>query len=180
MEDQNNETVETRDGKGRYTRNITTVERDAQAARLHANGLNFRQIAAELGIGVGTAYQAVERAKDHVIREPAEAAILASLRNLAEERARLLDLRASIEKLLDNGHVTVSQGRVVYDDTTGTAVPDDEFTLKVADRLMKLDEQLRRNDESRRRLEGLDQPAKTNISGGVTYEIIGITQADLT
>lgn len=173
-------TNETHDGKGRFARGLPTAERDAAAARLHAQGYTYRRIADELGCSLATAYNAVQRALEAVIREPAEQAIAHSLRNLAEERARLLDLRETVITVLERGHVTVSQGRVVYDDTTGAAVPDDEFTLKAVDRLMKLDDQLRRNDESRRRLEGLDQPAKTEVSGGVTYEIVGIDPADLT
>ena len=170
----------TRDGKGRYTHSVATAERHAQAVRLHDQGYTYRAIADEPGIAVSTAYMAVERAIDHVLRQPAEDAIATSLHNLAAERGRLMDLRRDLEALQARPHATVQHGKVVYDEATGEPVPDHEFQLKVADRLIKIDDQLRRNDESRRKLEGLDQPAKTNISGGVTYEIIGMATPEET
>lgn len=162
-----------RDRQGKFTPTIETAKRQARAAALHAEGKKYREIAAELKVDVHTAYDDVQAAMAKVIQQPAEDAIAYSLRNLYEERARLLDLRAELEALKAREHITVSQGRVVYADD-GSSIPDDEFTLKVADRLMRCDDQLRRNDESTRKLLGLDQPAKTEVSGGVTYEVVGI------
>jgi transcriptional regulator with XRE-family HTH domain len=173
--DSTNKTPPTRDGKGHYERNIDHVSRNAEAARLRRDGLTYRQIAEALGTDSGTAYRAVEQAMDAVIREPAEQVIAYTLRNLAAERSRLMDLRAEIEPMMTRAPATVQHGKVVYDEVTGEPVPDREFLLKVADRLIKIDDQLRRNDESRRRLEGLDQPAKTNVTGNVTYEILGMS-----
>lgn len=163
-----------RGGDGKWTRTLAGAEKDAEAARLRSRGHTYQQIADELGWGnKGDAYHAVKRAMQAVIQEPGEEAVRWSILRLDEERVRLHDLRDKAEKLLGGQHVTVSQGRVVRDED-GSAVPDDEFTLKVIDRLARIDEQLRRNDESMRKLLGLDQPVKTQVSGGVTYEVVGI------
>ncbi len=187
-------TDQNRDRQGQFTRDPVTAQRDADAARLRSTGHTYKQIAAELGCSLATAYTSVQRAMDAIIREPAEAAIASSLRNLAEARARIHDARARLEghrdtvlETLSRQHVTVSQGRVVYDEDTGNAVRDDEFILKAVDRLNRIEAQLQTNeaqlqsnDESRRRLEGLDQPGKQHVTGGVTYEIVGITPDQLT
>lgn len=168
-----------RGGNGRWTRTLAGAEKDAEAARLRSRGHTYQQIADIIGwANKGDAYHAVKRAMDAVIQEPGEEAVRWSMRRLDEERVRLHDLRDKAEQLLAGQHVTVSQGRVVRDED-GTPVPDDEFTLKVIDRLGRLDEQLRRNDESMRKLLGLDQPVKTQISGGVTYEVVGIDASQL-
>jgi DNA-binding CsgD family transcriptional regulator len=167
-----------RNRRGKFTATIETANREARAAQLHADGLKYREIAAEMGIDLHQVYDYVQSAMAKVVQQPAENAVAYSLRNLYEERARLLDTRAELEALKERQHVTVSQGHVVYADD-GAAVPDDEFTLKTIDRLMRCDEQLRRNDESTRKLLGLDQPAKTQISGGVTYEVVGINPEEL-
>jgi hypothetical protein len=44
---------------------------------------------------------------------------------------------------------------------------DDGPVLSAIDRLVRI-------SESRRKLLGLDQPAKMNVSGGLTYEVVGI------
>jgi DNA-binding CsgD family transcriptional regulator len=182
-----------RDGTGRYAPDQATAHRAAQASRLFSQGLTYQQIANEIGCAVSTAHSLVRKARELIVREPAEEAIKHSLTNLEEERARLSDRRVAIierrrriEEMHTRPHVTVQHGKVVYDEGTGMPVPDDEFQLKIDDRLqrideqlMRVDEQLRRNDESRRRLEGLDQPVKTEVTGGVRYEVVGIDPDDL-
>jgi hypothetical protein len=149
------------------------VERDAAAARLRSKGKSYRQIGKELGCDVATAHLAVKRAIAAVVAEPAEAAIAFELERLDAELQRLDDLYRKVMDVLEREHVTVSQGRVVTMDD-GATVPDDDWILKAVDRLVKIDESRRRNGESRRKLLGLDQPAKMNVSGGLTYEVVGI------
>lgn len=51
-----------RDGSGEYRRTIDTVHRDAEAARLHARGHTYDQIATELGyVDRGHVWKAVRR-----------------------------------------------------------------------------------------------------------------------
>jgi hypothetical protein len=159
MDDQQNaKTDGTRDGNGRYTRDLATAERDAEAARLRSRGMTYRQIAAHLGVTVGNAHAAVQRALAEVIAEPAADA-------LAFELERLDQLYQAALKVLEAQHITVSNGRVVELD--GVPLPDDGPVLQAIDRLVRI-------SESRRKLLGLDQPAKTQVSGGLTYEVVGV------
>ncbi|MFE2911257.1 hypothetical protein [Kitasatospora indigofera] len=163
---------------GKWTRTLEGIERDAEAARLRAEGKSYRQIAAKLGCDVHTAHDAVTRAIATVVAEPAEAALHFELDRLDAELVRLGKLYSKVMAVLEREHVTVSQGRVVTMDD-GATVPDDDWILKAVDRLVKIDESRRRNGESRRRLLGLDQPAKTQVTGGLTYEIVGISSDEL-
>jgi hypothetical protein len=143
---------------GKYVRTIEGTERDADAARLRSEGKSYRQIAAELGVDVRTAHDAVKRAIAAVVAEPAEAAIHFEL-----DRLDLLH-RAAM-KVLQRHHITVSNGKVIELD--GQPLLDDGPVLAAIDRLVRI-------SESRRKLLGLDQPAKMNVSGGLTYEVVGI------
>jgi hypothetical protein len=158
---------------GKWVRTLEGVERDAEAARLRSKGKSYRQIAAILGCDVRVAHSAVQRVIAEIVAEPAEAAVHFELDRLDAELRRLDKLYRTVMEVLEREHVTVSQGKVVTTDD-GATVPDDDWILKAVDRLVKIDESRRRNGESRRRLLGLDQPAKTQVTGGLTYEIVGI------
>jgi len=162
-----------RGGNGQYIRDLATAERDAEAARLRSLGHTYRDIAGILDIDVHTAHDAVKRAMNAVVAEDGANALAFELRRLDEELVRLDDLYAKVMEVLEREHVTVSQGRVVTMDD-GATVPDDDWILKAVDRLVRIDESRRRNGESRRRLLGLDQPVKTQLSGGLTYEVVGV------
>lgn len=156
MDDQHDQL---RGGNGRYTRDPATVERDAHAAQLRADGLSYRQIAAALGYGhPQSAHDAVARAMAEVIAEPAAAAVQFELERLDLAYRKTL-------AVLERHHVTVSNGRVV--ELHGEPLEDDGPVLAAVDRLIRI-------SESRRKLLGLDSPTKTAISGGLTYEVIGI------
>jgi hypothetical protein len=170
-------TPATRGARGRFDRSLTTAERDAEAARLRARGLSYRQIATELDVDVANAHRAVKRALAEIVAEPAADVVAFELERLDGELVRLDALYARVEEVLAREHVTVSQGHVVEHD--GIAVPDDDWILRAVDRLVRIDESRRRNGESRRKLLGLDSPVKTQISGGLTYEVVGVDTAAL-
>lgn len=170
--------TEVRGHHGQFARDPATVATDAEAAAHRARGLSYREIATRMGMSVSSVHVAVKRALAEIITEPAEEALAFELDRLDAELVRLDGLYAKVVEVLEREHVTVSQGRVVLQD--GVAVPDDDWVLKAVDRLVKIDESRRRNGESRRRLLGLDQPAKTQLSGGLTYEIVGVDPAQLT
>lgn len=171
--------TEVRGNHGQFARDPATVATDAEAAAHRARGLSYREIAAEMDMSVSSVHTAVKRALAEVITEPAEEALAFELARLDAELVRLDGLYRKVEEVLGREHVTVSQGKVVTMDG-GETVPDDDWILKAVDRLVKIDESRRRNGESRRRLLGLDQPAKTQVSGGLTYEIVGVDPAQLT
>lgn len=154
-----------RDGHGRFIDSPATAERDAQAARLRADGRTYQQIADELGYADrGEAWRGVNRARQSVLKEPAEALIRA-------EAAQLDELYVAALEVLERDHITVSHGEVVMHN--GEPVLDDGPKLAAI-------RELRQIRESFRKLHGLDAEKKVNVSGGVRYEVVGINPEDLT
>lgn len=141
-----------RSGRGRFTRNTTTATRDAEAARLRAEGQSYEAIAHKLGFRhKESARRAVERALVDAVREPAD-----ELRQM--ELIRLDALWVEAVKVLHTQHITVSNGKVVTIEGDGepVPVPDDAPVLQAIDRLLKI-------MERRAKLLGLDAPAKVEV-----------------
>lgn len=138
-----------RNGKGRFERSIETVERDAAAAGLKADGLNYQQIADQLGYsGKGEAWRGVQRAKADVAREP-----VAKL--IQTEAAQLDALYVAALEVLEKDHVMVSHGRIVKDDA-GIPLLDDGPRLAAI-------RELRALRESYRKLFGADAPSRVSV-----------------
>jgi hypothetical protein len=153
-----------RDGKGNFLRTTATAEREARAAELRAKGMHYRDIARELGIDVHQAHDDVRNALRAIVQEPAE-----ELRTLELERLdRMYQAAADV---LERQHVAVSHGKIVYQGEE--PLIDDGPVLQAIDRLLKI-------QARRAALLGLDAATKTEVSGGVRYEIVGIDAADLT
>jgi hypothetical protein len=159
---------------------LELAARRAEAARLRGQGETYRAIADQLGIDVHTAFDDVKAAVAAVVREPAEQVVTLELRRLDEELMKLDALEEAVRKVLETEHFTISHGKVIYVGDSAEPLLDDGPVLQAVDRLMRIEEQRRRNGESRRRLLGLDAPAKTQVSGGVQYEIVGIDMSKLT
>jgi hypothetical protein len=141
-----------RNGRGRYVRSPSTAKRDADAARLRAEGYTYERIAQELRFSHrDLARRAVERALTATVREPADEA-----RQI--ELIRLDSLWMQAMAVLQREHITVSNGRVVTIDVDGEPqpVPDDAPVLQAIDRLLKI-------MERRSKLLGLDAPAKVEV-----------------
>jgi hypothetical protein len=175
----------TRGGDGRFTRSLETADRDAKAARLRSRGMSYRQIAAELGVEVASAYDAVQRAlKDALGEAPAD------VRRL--ELERLDQMEAAVWAVLERDHITVSQGRVVrrriLDDNGDPIVAgrdrddkpvfreedvlDDGPVLQAVDRLLKI-------QARRAALLGLDAPVKAETGVTLNYTIVGVDMGQL-
>ena len=149
----------TRDAGGHYVRSEAHILRDTEATRLRAKGFTYRQIAAELGYSSGgDAWRAVHRTVAAAVTDSAAQLI-------AVEAARLDKLAAAAEDILDQEHVAHSNGRVV--------VHDGQPLFDSGPKLAAIRE-LREIGREYRRLFGLDQPAKVDVSGGVTYELVGV------
>lgn len=155
-----------RTGQGRYATEPMTAERDAAAARLKAQGKTYRQIAAEMGLqSHGIAWRAVQRCYAEVRKEAATELI-------AVESAELDRLYAHALELLEQDHQWVSQGKAVTAED-GSPLYDASPKIAAINALVKI-------RESFRKLHGLDQPGKQEISGGVKYEVVGVNPEDLT
>lgn len=146
---------------GDFIETAETAEQDAEALRLRSRGLSYRDVAERMGVSVSTAYRSVKRGLDAIRAEPA-----ADVREL--ELARLDAMYEAVVKVLETKHVTVSQGRVVTLDDEPLA--DDAPVLAAVDRLLKI-------QARRAALLGLDAETKVSVSGGVTYEIVGLPEA---
>lgn len=146
-------------GTNRFVRTPETARQDARAAELRAEGYSYQQIADELGFSDrGRAHHAVRRALRDIAEKPA-----AAVRDL--ELRRLDAMYEAVMEVLERRHVTVSHGKVIEHD--GGPLIDDAPVLAAVDRLLKI-------QARRAALLGLDAETKVNLSGGVTYEIIGV------
>lgn len=93
------------------------------------------------------------------------------LERLEAELLRLDDLEGRARQVLDRHHVTVNNGRVI---TIGDEpLQDDGPVLAAIDRLIKIEDARRRNNESQRRLLGLDAPTR------VDAQVTEVTQQDI-
>lgn len=157
----------TRGPNGRYIRTDASAERDAEALRHRSRGLSYRAIAMEMGwADVSSAHDAVQRALAATI--PAETA--ADVRQL--ELDRLDRMFEAAVKVLEGRHITVSQGRIIVDPESNEPLADDAPILQAIDRMLRI-------QDRRAKLLGLDAETKVNLSGGVTYEIIGIDPGEI-
>lgn len=155
----------TRDSYGRFAREPNTAERDACAAQLRKEGKTYKEIARALGYyDEGGAWRAVMRVRTEVRQEAAEGLI-------AVEKEELDRLYQAACDLIESDHHAVAQGKAVYADD-GTPIYDAQPKLAAINAAVKI-------RESYRKLLGLDQPAKQEISGGVKYEVVGIEAGDL-
>lgn len=153
---------------GRFEAHQDTYDRAAEAARLKATNpkMTYQQIADAVGYNSrGDAWRAVQQARESVIRA-------AGAELVAAEAQQLDDLFAAALEIMERDHIMVSQGRVVCG-TDGEPLLDDGPKLAAI-------REMRQLRESYRRLYGVDQPAKVEHSGGVTYEIVGVDPQELT
>lgn len=159
-----------RDGKGRYQRTLENAQRDAQAAELYSQGHTYQEIATQLEITKWAAIRAVQRAVRAVVQGPGEEVLKLHIDRLEYLYSAALDI-------LETDHVVVSHGKVITmpDPETGEEKPLIDSGPKLA-----AIREARASLESFRRLTGLDQPSKVNLSGGVKYEVVGIDPEDLT
>ena len=133
----------------------------ARALDLRVAGLSLAQIGRELGVDESTACRYVKDAlADLAKRNDGNAETLRAL-----ELERLDKLQRTAERILAKNHVVVSGKTIMYDGDT--KLVDDGPVLAAIDRLVRI-------AESRRKLMGIDAPAKIEQSGEVrvvvTYE----------
>lgn len=141
--------------------------RRARVVELREAGLTFPQVAEDIGISVGTAWNYFQQAMREIPAPFVAAAAEQEAARRAEQLARIDMEREVLMGILEAEHVTVSNGKVIPD------VIDHGPNMAAVDRLHKLD-----NQEAE--LLGLKAEQKLNLSGGVRYELVGIDPADLT
>jgi hypothetical protein len=152
------------------------AERRGRVRQLRdADGLTFRQIAAQVGVDLHTVYRDYQRS----LRE--SSALSPEDEGRARERksaqlARIDEQRRDVEMqrehvmevLTRDGRTVVTQsGKVVED------VQDDATLLAAIDRLVKLDELLAKLDDQEAKLLGLYAPVKQTVDATVNYTVGG-------
>ncbi|MEU0207359.1 hypothetical protein [Streptomyces canus] len=162
-----------RNSMGRFTRTMASVRRDAATAEYLADhpGTTYEELAQRFGYAHRSdAKKGIERAKADVARP-------AITRLIATESEELDALYTEAVAILQRNHVTVSHGKIITwlnpDTQEEEPLPDDGPKLQAITVALRV-------RESYRKLHGLDQPAKQEISGGVKYEVVGVDPEDLT
>lgn len=120
--------------------------RRAEAYRLRLRGLSYREIGTRMGVAHTTIAGWTRAESDATIMPLAD-----ELRK--QQLARLDAMRVACMKVLERYHVTVSDGRVVYDDQSGERIEDDGPVLQAVDRLVKIEDRYAK-------LCGLDAPTQ--------------------
>jgi hypothetical protein len=153
-----------RGGDGRFIRTPEQAAKDAEAARLRARGMSYPAIARELGYAShSSAVDAVARALADITREPAEELVTIELERLDAILVRM-------HGVMDSTHYVVSRGEVVEHE--GAPLVDDGPVIAAAMAILRI-------EESRRKLLGLDAETKVSVSGGVRYEIVGVSPDEI-
>ncbi len=162
---------------GKPLSDLAMREREQQVVALKRQDLSFQQVGDHLGISKIAAVRAFQRAKRRVI--DATDTDYAEYRD--DQLAHIATMREICDEIILSRHATISNGHVVSEitgqDADGKPVYGDPYedtapVLAAIDRRIKLDDQ-----ESK--LLGLYAEQKVNLSGGITYEIIGVAAGEL-
>lgn len=152
-----------RNGAGQFTKSLEGAERDAHAARLHADGASYNEIAAELGVSKAAAIRAVQRAVRAVVRGPAEEVLKLHANRLEWAYAKAVEIAEA-------DHVVVSHGKVI---TMADPVTGEEKPLRDHSPVLAALREARSTLDSFQNLFGLKQPVKIDAT------VHEVTQQDL-
>ncbi|WP_435279165.1 hypothetical protein [Streptomyces sp. 1222.5] len=166
-DDTPNDNTPIRNGKGQFIRTLDKATRDAECARLYSQGgWTFKALAAHLGYhDHSCAIRGYQRAVREAVQDAGKEA-------LALHLDRMEYLWAKAVEIAEADHVVVSHGKVITDDE-GTPLRDHAPVLAAVNAA-------RQCLESVQSLTGMKQPAKVQLSGGVTYQVVGVDAEDLT
>jgi len=162
-----------RDGKGRYTDDPVAADRDLKVYDLRLRGRTFDAIAAELGISKSTAHDAFKRVINARRVEASDDARQLERDRLQAALQRYDEREQQLHAMLKRKHIVVQHGKVV-EDSTGEPIEDDEFALKVYDRITQLE---RLRDQVHQRivdLDGLKVNPSQNVNMQIEYVVKGL------
>lgn len=137
-----------RDGHNRFTKSPEDMAARAEAARLRAKGWTYDRIARHVGYSDRSA---ARKAVQQILKESAQDAG-DEFRNVKREQLRMLT-EATYE-ILDRQHIQVSNGRVVF--LNDEPLKDPGPALAAIQLLLRI-------NESERKLEGADEPARVSV-----------------
>lgn len=165
-----------RTARGTFSAEPDVAVRDAEVRDLILAGYSQAEIAARLGTTEATVSRSKTRILDTIRRPPTDELLDREVERLEAALRRCDDNEATVRRVMARKHITVSNGRAVYDET-GEPVIDDEMVFKAMDRIQKIEAHRLAVASRLAALLGLNQPAKTEISGSLTYEIVGLGDA---
>lgn len=144
----------------------TIADRRARLVQYRLDGRKYDEIYEELGyVSPQAASKDFTRAlEENLARQHTSIEVYREIEvlRLNGELERLTRLYERVEKILDEQHITISQGgRVVLHD--GETVPDWGPVFAAVDRLVRIDDSRRRNAERRAKLLGLDAPQQVEV-----------------
>lgn len=123
------------------------ADQTAECYELKLRGWTHRQIAAHLGLSVGTVHNRIQSEIDARVQP-----LAAEMRAVTADR--LDHMRRKVHEVLDRHHVTVSNGKVIY--LGDEPLQDDGPVLAAVDRLNRIEERWAK-------LFGLDAPQQLDI-----------------
>lgn len=138
------------------------TERNAEIMAWVARGRTQRTIAAHFGLDQSTVSEIIQRERNRspIDKQDAIATQVEILDQLIEEMRELAEMKGA--------PVTAGKdGDVVRD-------PDDQSVVRDYGLRVNATAQLKSLLERKSKLLGLDSPTRTELSGGVTYEIRGV------
>jgi len=156
----------------------------ARVADLRDQGMTYRAIGAELGINASTAWRHHEewikelRRGDPELQERAKEAIRRQHAMLQQERERLELERTAALEVLTARHLTISNGVLIRDENK-VPLEDDGPVLQALSQLQAIRDRLIKLADHEAKLLGLYAEQKVNLSGGIKYEVVGVSEADL-
>lgn len=137
-----------RDGHNRFTADIEAVKTRAEAARLRAKGWTYARIADHLGYAdKGSACGAVKQVLAETAQDAGD-----EFRAVKREQLRMLT--EATWEILEREHIVVSNGRVVS--LNDEPLKDPGPALAAVGLLLRI-------NESERKLEGADEPARVSV-----------------
>jgi len=127
-----------RNGKGRFTRDLAHAERDGRACLLISQGHTYEEVARELGY---TDKGACWRAVQATLAETAAASGAAVLRE--QQLRELAELRRKMWQIIENSPPLVDRlGRPVTDGEDGDPVPDAHAQVEAAAAIIRANDRI--------------------------------------
>lgn len=127
------------------------------------------RVAKEFGITQARVSQIVKKVREQLKPYVMEELVQNSMEFLADVHSRALQLADLPGAPMTAG----AQGIVVIDPETGQMVRDYSLRLKALATAMDVDREIRK-------MHGLNAPEKRAVTAEVRYEVVGVTDADLT
>lgn len=161
-------------GNGFSDRQLARADQDAEILRLKRTGLTYVQIGERLGISIASVHRGFYRALPTIAEPEATEFRNEHLKRLDLQREVVMDILTKKHVVIQNGHAV---SEVIYDENGkatgyGENYEDDSVVMAAV-------EQLRKIDESERKLLGLDARAQVEVAAAVRYEVVGLGPDDL-